>query len=103
MNRENTYISYITGEIYKTLVLREKSDKGEEVFLDEYIKNLYVEINGAYYWSEYLKNSKNFAAVTSIIAYISENDIEYSHFRREIFKMLGLLNKISKELGGDVK
>lgn len=100
MNREKTYIEYITDEIYKMLVLREKRDNGEEVFLDEYTKNLYVEINGAYIWSEYLNNSKNYAAIVSIIAYLSENEIEYAHFRREIFKMLGLLNKINKELGG---
>lgn len=101
MGREKVYIEYITGEIYKMLVLREKDDNGEEVYLSQYIENLYVEINGAYIWSDYLKSSKNYAAVTSIIAYLSENDIEYQHYRREVFKMLGLLNKISKELGGD--
>lgn len=101
MNREKTYVEYITGEVYKMLVLREKNDNGEEVFLKEYIKNLRVEIDGAHYWSDYLKNSRNFAAVTSIIAYLSENDVEYSHYRREIFKTLGLLNKIAAELGGE--
>ena len=101
LDREKIFVEYITSGVYKMLVLREKSDNGEIVYLKEYMKNLYVEINGACYWSNYLSTNRGFATITSIVAYLSENDVEYSQFRREIFKMLGLLNKISKELGGD--
>ena len=101
MIREKVFVSHITGEVYKMLVLREKEDKGESVFLKEYIENLYVEINGAYYWSEYLAENTHFTTITSIIAYLSQNDVEFPKYRREVFKMLGLLNKINDELGGD--
>ena len=101
MIREKVFVKHLTGEVYKMLVLREKTDEGEEVFLKEYIENLYVEINGAYYWSEYLAENTHYTTVTSIIAYLSENDVEFPRYRREVFKMLGLLNKINKELGGD--
>lgn len=84
------------------LVLREKSDGGEGVYLKEYIENVFIEINGACRWSDYLTNSKKYAAITSIIAYLSENEVEYPRYRREVFKMLGLLNKINNELGGDM-
>ena len=83
------------------LVLREKSDKGENVHLKEYVENLYVEINGACYWSPYLTENAHFTTITSIIAYLSDNDVDFAKYRREVFKMLGLLNKINDELGGD--
>ena len=101
MTREKIFIKHVTGEIYKMLVLREKSDKGEDVHLREYIENLYVEINGACYWSSYLTGNMHFTTITSIIAYLSDNDVDFTKYRREVFKMLGLLNKIDKELGGD--
>lgn len=101
MDREKTFIDHMIDEIYKMLVLREKRDNGEAVYLEDYIKSLYIEINGASVWSEYLNNNKNYAAVTSIIAYLSKNEIDYVQFRRAVFKMLGLMNKIFKEVGGD--
>ncbi len=101
MVREKVFVDHITGEIYKMLVLREKADKGEDVFLKEYIENLYVEVNGANYWSEYLAGSASYTTITSIIAYLSDNEVEFQKYRREVFKMLGLLNRINNELGGD--
>lgn len=100
MKREVTYIDYITGEVYKMLVLREKAEQGEDVYLQQYIDSLFVEINGACSWSDYLKDSKNFTAVVSIIGYLSQNEVEFAQYRREVFKMLSLLNKISYKLGG---
>ena len=102
MKREKVFISHITGEIYKMLVLKEKSDKGEEVYLKEYIENIFIETNGACYWSEYLTGNRNYTTITSIVAYLSENEVEYPRFRREVFKMLGLLNQINSDLEGDV-
>ncbi len=99
MDREKNFIKYITNEIYKMLVLKEREDCGENVYLEDYISNLFVEINGACVWSEWLRCHKDYVVVTSIMAYLSTNALEYKQYRREIFKMLNLLNKMEKETG----
>jgi hypothetical protein len=101
MNRERIFIEHITSEVYKMLVLREKTDNGDVVYLEAYVKSLYLEVSGACYWSSFLAEDTRYASVTSILAYLSENEVDYPQYRRGVFKMLGLLNKISKELGGD--
>ena len=95
MDREKNFIEYLTNEGYKMLVLKEREDSGETVYLESFIDNLFVETDGACIWSEWLRTNQRYTIVTSII---SKNALEYKQYRREIFKMLNLLNKISEEI-----
>lgn len=98
MDREKNFIKHITNEVYKMLVLKEREDCGENVYLEDYINNLFIEIDGACIWSDWLKCHEDYVVVTSIIAHLSKNNLEYKQYRREIFKMLNLLNKIDAEI-----
>lgn len=108
MEREKRFIKRITNEVYKLIVLRESEMSGENVYLDDFIAGLYVEVNGACCWSEQICESENFVAVTSIIAYFAthltsqknRDEFTFKRYRSEVFKMLGLLNKTAKELEG---
>lgn len=100
MSREEIFIKNITDKVYKMLVLREKEDDGDVVYLNEYISDIFIEINGAPLWSDVLKNNGKLISVMSTIAYLSQNETSFKAFRREVFKMLNLLNKISVELSG---
>lgn len=98
MDREKNFIEYLTNEVYKMLVLKEREDSGETVYLESFIDNLFVETDGACIWSEWLRTNQRYTIVTSIMAHLSKNALEYKQYRREIFKMLNLLNKISEEI-----
>lgn len=101
MSRELVFIKSITNGVFKLLVLREKSDAGEDVYINKHFDYVEAEINGAFGWSNILKNNERFVSISSVISYLKDNDVEYEQFRRCIFKTLNILNKLSKELGGD--
>lgn len=97
MERERIFIDYITNKIYKLLVMREEKDSGVENFIEEYIERLFVEMNGAHIWSEYLRRSEGFTVATSTIAYLYAYETKFKVFRREILNSLRVLNKIREE------
>lgn len=97
MERERIFIDYITGKIYRLLVLREARESGEENYLDEFISRLFVEINGAHLWSDFFRQNEGFTVVTSTIAYLANNETPFKMFRKEVLNSLKVLNKVREE------
>lgn len=93
------FLNSLTGKIFKILPLKEKSDDGIAVHFEEYVESLLIEIVGACETFSELGDSAEFLTVVNTMQYISQNDVSVKVCKREVFKMIGLINKISKRGG----
>lgn len=93
------FLNSLTGKIFKILPLKEKNDAGYAVHLEDYLESLLIEIIGACDTFSELGDSAEFLTVVNTMQYISQNDVSVKVCKREVFKMIGLINKISKQGG----
>ena len=93
------FLNSLTGKIFKILPLKEKNDDGYAVHLEDYLDSLLIEIVGACDTFQELENSTEFLAVVNTMQYISQNDVSVKVCKREVFKMIGLVNKINAQGG----
>lgn len=93
------FLKSLTGKIFKILPLKEKSDSGIAVHLEEYLESLLIEIIGACETFQELNNSSDFLTIVNTMQYLSQNEISGRVCKREVFKMIGLIEKIKKQEG----
>jgi len=92
----DTFLEATTGKIYKLLPLRENKDP----FFFEHLDSLRIELMGAIRSFPSLRDDFDFLRIVNTINYFLEYDISVDVCRREVFKMLSILNgKLNK--GGD--
>ena len=97
------FIHGLTGRIFKMLPLREESDNGEAVYLDEYMHSLARDVIGAMTTFPELINYPEYITVVNTIQYLNSESSDFQTFRKEVFHMLEILNGIDRKLkfGGD--
>jgi len=93
------FLNSLTGKIFKILPLKEKSDDGIAVHFEEYVESLLIEIIGACETFQVLNNSPDFLTIINTVQYFSQNEISGLVCKREVFKMIGLIEKIKKQEG----
>lgn len=94
------FIHGLTGRVFKMLPLKEAEDKGEEVYLDVYIESLARDMYGATETFPELKTMPGYVSALNIIEFLLHNSFTKSTCKREVFKILGILNNIEKQIGG---
>lgn len=96
------YIHRVTGQVFKLLRMKEEEAQGNTVFLSEYLDSLVISMRGAFDTFPELTEDYDYVTIVNIMHYISRNEVEQRVFRREVLKVLGLLNKVEKiVVGGD--
>lgn len=93
------FLNSLTGKIFKILPLKEKNDGGYAVHFEDYLDSLLMEIIGACDTFSELGKSTEFLAVINTMQYISQNEVSVKVCKREVFKMIGLVNKINAQGG----
>lgn len=96
------FIRSLTNKIYKMLPLRESEISRDRTFLTDYINSIFIEATGAMIIFEGLKLNEDYITVVSILGYINKFELPLKSYKREVFKMLNLLNKIENRLSGDI-
>ena len=81
----------LTNQFYKILPLREN---GVET-LPEYMKSLMAEMLGAKDLIDALRNDAIYLTLLSILSYLISYDCDVDTVRREVFKALSLIKKIT--------
>ena len=81
----------LTNQFYKILPLRENNVET----LPEYMKSLMLEMLGAKDLIETLQNDAIYLTLLSILSYLISNDCDVETVRREVFKSLNLIKKIT--------
>lgn len=95
-----TYIRSLTGHVFKILPLKEAVDRGEPVQVAEYIQSLVCDAAGAMRIFPELNDSVEYGAVLNVLSFLSTEPFDHKTCKREVFKMLRVLNRIAKD-GGD--
>ena len=95
------FIESLTGKIFKILPLSEEESNGAQNHVYEYLDSLKIEMFGAIVTFPALFKNVEYTSVLNIVQYLSVNEVSIKRCKREVFKALRLLNKISKELGGE--
>lgn len=96
------YIHSLTGQIFKILPLREKTEAGEKVYLQEYLDSLWNDMRGAFGVFPELEQIPEYMTVCSKISFLHDNEFDVRTCRKEVFGALKLLNRLEEELGGEV-
>ena len=95
MNKE-VYFKRMKGGIFKLLPLREEEKSGENVYLDVYIQSLLEELTGAAEFFPELKESQDYLGIITTISYMAmaKEEMSFSSWRRKVFNMLTLLDRM---------
>ena len=97
------FIKDLTDKLFNILCLKEEEDAGNNVFLSEYIDSRLVEIIGACSTFPCLNSNPDYISVLNTVQYLSQNEVTTKKCKREVFKILKLLNKIERESGDDIE
>ena len=96
------YIHKLVGRIYKILPLKEREERGEEIFLKEYIEGLWNDMRGAYGTFPELNVCEEYLSVCNKISFLNcEDEFNIRTCRREVFSALKLLNQLEEKLAGE--
>jgi len=90
------FLKNITGKVFKILPLKEENNIG---FYD-YVDSILVQLIGAKNTFSELENNQDFLTVINIIQYIKNNKCSNKQCKREIFKCLNIIQKITEEQEG---
>lgn len=94
------YIQYLIGKLYKILPMKENQDAGVDVHLQEYLDALLREVLGSLDTFPEARECKEYLAVVNVLQFLCRNEFDLDVCRRDVFKMLNLLDQIVKEMGG---
>ncbi len=87
-----TFLLSLTNKIYKILPLKEEQNEG----LSAHIDSLRIELTGAYYTFEVLRTSRPYIEVVNTINYMAYHAFSVTTCRREVFKMLRLVQQLQE-------
>ena len=96
----NAYLQSLTGRIFKILPMKEQMLAGDGVYLDRYLATLSLEMQGASRTFLELQESAEYIALLNTVNGLCE-DTPLPFLKREVFKMLSLVDKLKAEYGGD--
>lgn len=94
------FIHGLTGRIFKALPLREAHEAGKDVAWEVYFHSLSIDAKGALETFPELQQMSDYITVVNTLQYLNTESFEMAEFRREIFGMLSLLNRIEQKLAG---
>lgn len=83
----------MVGKIFKILPLKEENNVG----FNDYVDSILVQLIGATNTFDELSNNQNFLMIINIIQYINNNECSIKQCKREIFKCLEIIQKITNE------
>lgn len=95
------FIHGLTGRVFKILPLKEAEENGENVYLGVYIESLARDMYGATETFPELQSMQGYVSALNIVEFLLHNDFSKSICKREVFKILRLLNEIEKQIGGE--
>lgn len=96
------FIHSLIGKIYKILPLKEELDMGQDVHLSEYISSLLLDFAGALESFPELSTFTEFITIVNILQYLNTHHFDHRTCKREVFKMISLLEKIEERMGGEI-
>lgn len=92
------YLQKTIDKIFKILPLKEKKSET----LHTYLKSLQIELIGNNELINELKNEPNFLSILGTIEYFINNDENVDVYKREVFKLIDIIEKIKKRIEGSV-
>lgn len=95
------YLDAITGRVFKILPMKEQELRGFSVFLSDYLSSLAIEMVGASMTFDCLGIDPDYIAVVNTVNGLAKTDSDVCQIKREVFKALNLLNRISGRFGGE--
>jgi len=95
------YLDMITGRVFKILPMKEQETRGMSVFLSDYLSSLANEMVGATVTFSCLSSDSDYIAVVNTINGLAITESSVALIKREVFKALNLLNRISTRFGGE--
>lgn len=95
------FLRSAVGKVYKILPLKEEFDAGDNTHLDAYLDSLCCELGGALDTFPELRSIPGYISVLNTAKFLSQNDFDHAVCKREVFKMIRLLQQIENEIGGD--
>lgn len=87
------YLNFLIGRVFKILPIFEN----EPDTLTDYLESLLIELTGAKSIVNKLKHDVLFLSLLSILQYISENKCDHKVLKREIFKCIGIVEKLKEK------
>ena len=87
------FLNNMVGKIFKILPLKEENNLG----FNDYVDSILVQLVGATKTFEELENNQDFLTVINIIQYINNNECSNKQCKREVFKCLDIIQKMTKE------
>lgn len=87
------FLNNMVGKIFKILPLKEENNLG----FNDYVDSILVQLVGATKTFEELENNQDFLTVINIIQYINNNKCSNKQCKREVFKCLDIIQKMTKE------
>lgn len=94
------YLKSLINKVYKILPLRESADGKEKAFLATYISSLLMEVIGAQKTYSMLCEDVDYIALVNTLQYMNEFDLPVKECKREVFKMIRIVEKIESRQGG---
>lgn len=93
----NLFLINMINSIYKVLVLKDTDDSNLQIYLD----SLCIQLLGGLETFSELKSNQKYISVVNIIQYLRTNEFDKKTCKREILKSTNILDKLSKQLGGE--
>ncbi len=87
------YLNFLINRVFKILPIFEN----EPETLNDYLESLLLELTGTKFIVGKLKHDVNFLSLLSILQYISENKCDHKTIKREIFKSIGIVEKLKNK------
>ena len=95
------YLTDLTRRIFKILPMREDEFNGTYMYLDVYLESLSIEMAGATSTFPSLSTDSDYIAVLNTINGLMCDSYDVAQTKREVFKALNLIRRISDRLGGE--
>lgn len=95
---EYVFIRSMIGRVFKLLPMYEDELKGREVFRKQYLESLCFELKGALSTFPTLGKSAHYIAIVNTVEHLSQEDLPFAIYRREVLKahseLIALLEKV---------
>lgn len=95
------YIRSMVGKVYKILPLKEEFDAGEDTHFKDYINSLCADAMGALETFPELRLVPSYITVLNSLQFLNINEFDHHTCKREVFKMIRLLQKLEHKMGGN--
>ena len=91
-----SFINSLTDKTFKILPLYEEKN----IFLFEHLDSLRVDLLGGTETFTVLESNQKYITLINIIQYMLNNEFTHKQCKREVFKMISIINSIKLSLEG---